>query len=127
MFAQHTGSINDTICLPTSDALKVLKGGLDGKVYKEQRDSLIKYIDGLNSLLEIRNTRIANLSNEIANYDQIVSNYKKQIAVLEDQKKLARGFINSLNSHIKKQKRKTTMVAILGILASAGAFYIGTR
>jgi peptidoglycan hydrolase CwlO-like protein len=126
VFAQNLGG-SDTICLPKADALRVLEAGLNSKVYKEKIDSLTKYVDGLKALIEVRSARIANLSNEIENYDKVLTNYKKEIKTLEDQKGIAQGFINSLNKEVRKQKRKTTVVALLGVLASAGAFYIGSR
>lgn len=101
---------NDTIC-PT---VRVYQNLLIGA---QQSVELKKQIKDMEE-------RIANLQQVIADFQWMdsmtVATYESQITELNTQKAI-------LEKLLRKERRKTRFVGIVGILVSAAAFYIGGR
>lgn len=127
VFVANSQSSSDTIVLNKQHALKVLQAGLEGKVYKEQRDSLQSQIGTLNKLIEIKSLEIANLNSQTQDYKTIISKYESQVSVMTDQRKLLEAQATNLTKLYKKEARKKVFWKITTIIGLAGGILLGSK
>lgn len=118
---------SDTIIVNKHKFVRLLEEGLNSKVYKEQRDSLLVQTETLNKLLDIRKASITNLNEQIADYKSIIEKNKKIQQTQEDKIKIAQDAIADINNQLRKQKRKTRLTAFAGIVAVGAAIFLTTH
>ena len=86
--------------------------------------------DGLDSLLTLCYNRINNLRddfNNLASKDSaIIENYKKQIGLAEDEKKIYEDQIKTLDKMYRAERRKRRLITFTGILTTGAAIYLST-
>jgi hypothetical protein len=97
---------SDTICIPKKDAIKLLAKAEEGKL-------LVQKVDLLNDQIFLLGERIKEKEQIIAAYEQIsaandslISNYKKEIVVLNDQKKILEQAVKDTQKEVRRYKRK---------------------
>ena len=114
-------SSNDTLCFKISE----VKNLLIAAKQKKYADSLvIVYRSDINILSgKVQALEIKDSTNR-----EINSTYQALIGTMKEQRTVLEGQITYLNKEVKKQKRKTTLTAISGILlTSLTAFLFLTK
>lgn len=124
-YVQPLGNSNDTICLPISDALKVLEQGLKGKVFEQkiiqyQKDSSI-----LSKRLTQKDNIITSMRTKSILDAAAIKSYEKEIKVMNDRDKFYDNQISGLNKQVKQEKLKRTFTTIGGVLAAFVALWFG--
>ncbi len=108
-------SPKDTICLPTDNVRALVINAEQAKVLRQQ--------------VVILNDRISNLvvqQQALKAKDSVtVSLYDQQVKAMTDQRALYTDQLKGYEKLLKRQRTKTTITGLLGILATVGAFMIG--
>ena len=114
---------NDSTCLPNTQlrlALKLIEKGKAATtallVQKDQNELLrvrIRVKDSVISLQQKRDTV----------YQQLVDGYQKDNQRLQEQSEARAAVIAKMRQDIKKQKRKTFLTYLAGLLTAAGLAY----
>lgn len=115
---------SDTIIVNKVKFVKLLEEGMNAKVYKEQRDSLLVQTGIQNKLLEIRQASITNLNAQITDYKSIIAKHESIEQNINDKVKIAQDAIAEINNQLRKQKRKTRWTAFAGILAVGATIFL---
>lgn len=115
---------SDTICIPKKDAIKLLIRSQEWKLFGEK----IKLLEDQSSLLT---ERIKEKDQQIAAYEQIgemndslISNYKKEIEVMQDQRKLYDMAVADYKKQVRIYKRKLFWRTAGGVTVIAGVSYL---
>lgn len=116
-----TQSLNDTIIrLPAKVARKLYTDAL-------QKDVLLEQVAILNQRISEKEAIITGLDEKDSINSQIIETYTNEISVMKDQRTIFETEIKAFKKALKKQRRKTVVVGILGIATTAVAFYIGSQ
>lgn len=99
----------DTLCFPVTVIQKIL---IDAK-QKKYADSLVLV---LRSDISILNSKIQALEIKDSTNKEINSTYQAMVGTMKEQRTILEGQITRLNSELSKQKRKTKLTAIGGLL-----------
>lgn len=97
------------------------------KVLQERVNLLTSDLDLLNSRIILKEAVIADLKDKDSISLDIISTFRNEISVMQDQRKIWEGEIKSLQKQLKKQKRKTFWTAMAGVASTAGAFWLGSK
>lgn len=120
-------SPSDDVAIRRKDALKVLAAADSGRIYMIQSAQLKKDVDTLNKRIEILQEISSNLKSVIIMKDSVISTHLKEQVIMMQQRAILESAAQSLNKQIKRSRRTTKLVAILGILAAGGAFWLGSK
>lgn len=108
-----------------NDTLKVSAKALRNLVIAAQQSDLLRAELRISDSIIFEKGRELALTSARDSFKIVALNYEIE------QHKLVRtsqqGAIDQLYKTIKKQKRKTVFVGLMGILATAGAFYLGLK
>lgn len=107
-FAGHSQS--DTICLPIQQAKKMLVRVEQGKADSAELSLRKLEIIDLRAVVGSQERTVKDLQSFIQTKDLQIGNYQTQVGVL--------------NTALKKQKRKTVMVMIAGVLITSSLSYL---
>lgn len=94
-----------------------------------QLDSLMmaRDITVLTAKVFQRDKTITALNGKISSYQLLSANYQKQISLMTDQAKISSGWVSSLQKDLKRQRTKTTLVGIAGLIVSGLTLYLATK
>lgn len=115
---------SDTIVLNRQHALKVLAKGLQAKELEAQRDLLLTQVDTLKARIAIKEMIVSTLNQQLADYKNIKASQDAIIGTMKEQRSLLQNQILTLNTTIKKQRRKTRWTAFLGVVVAGGLGYL---
>lgn len=101
---------NDTVCIPRVDAIRVLTRLEYLKADSMEHEVTKGEVIDLRNIVNSQRTSITNLTNHVQTLDLRISTYQMQV--------------NDLTGAIKKQKRKTMLATISGIILSGGLAYL---
>lgn len=92
-------------------------------------DSLLmsRDIKRLSDQVTARNMTIRALNGRIETFKLLSANYEKQIGNLSKQNDLASRLTKSLSSQVKRERKKTIIVGIGGVVATALTLYLTTK
>lgn len=114
-------SSNDTLCFKISE----VKNLLIAAKQKKYADSLVLVY---RSDVNILSQKVAALEIKDSTNKEINNTYQAMVGTMKDQRVILENQITYLNKEVKKQKRKTTLTAISGILlTSLTAFLFLTK
>jgi hypothetical protein len=103
-------SQTDTVVLKRSDAIRVLTRLENLKADSMEHEVTKEEVIDLKNIVSSQRTSISNLTNHVSTLDLRISTYQMQV--------------NDLTRAIKKQKRKTMLATISGIIVSGGLAYL---
>lgn len=115
-----TKPITDTQCYTVDVIQTMLIAG-------QQRDILLGDIKNLNQRISEKEAIIKQLEKNDSVSLAIIDTYKREIAVMKDQRGIYEGELKVIQKQLKKEKRKRIFTGIVGIATTAIAFYIGSR
>lgn len=109
------------------DALKKLAQAERAKVLEEKLIAKQADIDTLLARTQVQQQTIK-LQAFIITTDSLIIMYKdKEISVMQDQRKLFELDVTAYKNLLRIEKRKRRWLSFAGILATAGAFWLGTK
>lgn len=119
---------SDTICIPKTDAIKLLTKAEEGKVLAEK-------VTLLNENIFLLNQRIMEKEQMVAAYEQInkendslIASYKAEIKLMQDQRKIFETEITACKKEIRRYKRKLFWRTAGGVMiAGVGAYLYLTK
>lgn len=116
----------DTINVNRTHFINVLDAGLKGKVYKEQRDSLLSIISGYDRLISTKNEELKNLLSQTANQEKQKIVFEKQIANMTSERDAFQKQLNGITKMYQKEKRKSTWFKITTVVVAVvgGTLYL---
>jgi hypothetical protein len=123
-FAGHTQNKKDTTCISNEDLKRKLIQLEQCKV--DQAELLQKRNEAL-QLKEIiisKDSVISGLHQSLIVYKDLITNYSEQVDNLKKQTDLEQAGIQLLNKQLKKQKAKTILTAVAGLLLSGSLTYL---
>jgi uncharacterized protein YlxW (UPF0749 family) len=100
----------DTVCIPRADAIRVLTRLEYLKADSMEHEVTKSEVIDLKNIVTSQRSSITNLTNHVGTLDLRISTYQMQV--------------NDLTRAIKKQKRKTMLATISGIIVSGGLAYL---
>lgn len=117
---QPTGN-TDNITIPRADALKVLAAADSAKIHKLTIVALAKDTALLaQRTRELQQARDAyKRADSLGQVNLLLAG--KQLSVQADQLKISQSYIDGLNKLYKRQKRKTVITALAGIITTVAA------
>lgn len=107
----------DTICVNRADLVNKLKQVERLKVDSAEKVVFVEQLEEANVIIKHRSDLIQTLEARVQNYELQKMNYQATVNLQTET-------IKSLNSALKKQKRKTTAITIAGSLIVGGLTYL---
>ena len=123
-FAGNT-QIIDTICIPFSQAQKVMVDAKQKPILLERISLLSTDISLLNQQILGKENIIAVLIKQETKDSSTIAKLEKQKEIMQEQRVVFEKALTLAEKNLRKQKRKTKTIAFIGLFASAGAFFIG--
>lgn len=114
----------DTICIPVALAIKKQRQADSLQVAKRHilvLDSLSQVLQGR---LRLKEGTIEELNNQVGAYEKLSGSLRSQNTLFSEKYTLANSEINHLNQQLRRQRTKTVLTGIAGIVASGVVFFI---
>lgn len=87
-------------------------------------DSAVKL---LRKQISAKNTQLAAYIQREKTYDLLVANYKKEIQLRSQSQDISTAWVTTLQIDLRRQRTKTTIVGILGLVATGLTLYLTTK
>lgn len=110
------GQSKDTLCFPTETIRKVLIDAEKGKVYKEQVGLLNQRVSLLQS--QIKELQEKDSANTVTS--------REQISALLQEQTLCQDQVKTMETILRREKRKRKLITAAGILTTGAAIYLST-
>lgn len=111
----------DTVCIPKSDALRVLKEAKEGRAYKDLNELLKVDTATLGKRVRENQIAIGSLNKTIASYERDTLLYEQIIALQIKQTKVAEEEVADWKKEYKKEKRKRFITGVSGAVLTIAA------
>lgn len=122
----HSQSLDTTgkVWIPRPDALATLSKAQEATLLSQKVSILNTEIAILNYRIFLKEETIKDLEQKDANNDSLIVNYKKEIAIMKDQRKIYEGEVGFLNKEIKRYKRKLFWRTAAGVVVLGGLTFL---
>jgi len=84
-------------------------------------------INLLRKQLEGESKQITSYIQREKDYQSLVSNYKKEIALREQSQDISTKWVTSLQRDLRRQRTKTVLTGVLGLVATGITLYLTTK
>lgn len=122
--AVQSQNLTDTVCIPRTDAVKLLKRAEEGKLLAEKVKLLDEQIFLLGERIREKQEQISAWE-QIGNAnDSLINNYKKEIEIIRDQRKILEQAIRDAEKEVKRYKRKLFWRTAGGVTLLGAAAYL---
>lgn len=120
----HSQTSKDTVCMPVSDALKVLTSARQADVLRERISLFEKDISYMNGRIYDQAQAILLFKQKDTLHTRIIETYIKEIEQTNAQKQIAIDAADKLSKQLKRERTKTRIAAGAGILAVIATVFI---
>lgn len=116
--AQSRHSASDSILVSVKAAQNLV-------IAAQQKGLLEEHVKILAERITAKEGIIASLQGKDSINQALAASYQKEITIMKDQRGIYEAELKAVNNQLKKQRRKTRLVAFAGILTTAaGIFFI---
>lgn len=115
---------SDTVCIPRKDAVKLLSKAEEGKLLSEKVTLLNEQAFLLTQRITEKEGIIAALEKIQADNDSLISNYKSEIGLMKDQRKIFETAIADAKKEVRRYKRKLFFRTAGGLMLTGAVTYL---
>jgi hypothetical protein len=115
---------NDTICLPITDAKKVLSDAKQKPILLERIALLNSDVVLLNQRIAVKDSIIAAYQAKDGNYTAIIKALEDQKALMQEEKKLYQDQVATMEKMLRKERRKRFWTAAGGVISTGAMAYL---
>lgn len=115
---------SDTICIPKTDAIKLLSKAEEGKLLSEKVSLLNEQIFLLSQRIAEKQAIISGLEQTEGYQDSLIGSYKKEIELIRDQKKILEEAVAATKKEVRRFKRKLFFRTAGGVMVTGALVYL---